>query len=610
MQTENEVDTVSEFVVGDYKLSMWIPADLVGRVIGKKGIVITNLQRETKTSISALSAIGGSLWLAVIISGNDLKRIYTAYNAISEMVEDEVDDVVFEFTINPKKPFFLYGLKQHSIIKNLSADSNVRIFMPAKDPETHAFISQNSQPAAMSLEGSFENVKRCIEKLDKVAVDYKEAQSKKEKVKRLDDSNQNEGKGRVKPTTSSSKRKEVSIPADDSASNEPTDNGDHNDSELMDASMIASVTIDDGDKEYNIDNIRDKKQQEKNGGETEQNKLGERDNENLEGGTKDEASKITSKKLEKTVDIPSQLVGLLLSKKPPNLKVNIINQIQTLTGTIISKTATDYVSPPIVVQLESRDAVDAALDDHKQDETLAEVVQDAIVAVEEKKTRRRRTVSEDESESENDSDADSDADSDDIDDDGSEGFEDTQTLPMEDDNTNAVVVDGDSKIDPVDEAIHAVVAIDPNDYVRFIVYGYYEENIDMAISNLKEIISGIKIKIVMDKLRISSVKLKKMRGGYKGTKYSENYVPPPRVKGPYKSAREGGPRPPRSGPPREKSIIRKGKPIREKEERKKDGSTPTPYEKKISASYAEKGVTSKRVGKPVFHKRGPPDAMV
>lgn len=59
---------------------------VAGRVVGKKGVVITNLQTETKAKqINALSAVGDSLWVAVVIIG-DWKSINAAYKAVSDIV--------------------------------------------------------------------------------------------------------------------------------------------------------------------------------------------------------------------------------------------------------------------------------------------------------------------------------------------------------------------------------------------------------------------------------------------------------------------------------------------------------------------------------------------
>ena len=57
-------------------------------MIGKKGTVITNLQRETKTKvINALPRVGDSLWIAVVMIG-EMKNIFAACKAIAELVED------------------------------------------------------------------------------------------------------------------------------------------------------------------------------------------------------------------------------------------------------------------------------------------------------------------------------------------------------------------------------------------------------------------------------------------------------------------------------------------------------------------------------------------
>jgi hypothetical protein len=96
-----------EYLKGDMRLSMWIPEELgkccnchkllinvnisilssflAGRVVGKMGVVITNLQRETKATIKALPRVGESLWVAVVIIG-EWKNITMAYKAVSDRV--------------------------------------------------------------------------------------------------------------------------------------------------------------------------------------------------------------------------------------------------------------------------------------------------------------------------------------------------------------------------------------------------------------------------------------------------------------------------------------------------------------------------------------------
>jgi hypothetical protein len=69
----------------------------------------------------------------------------------------EVDDVVLEFHVNNRKPFFIYGKSKLNIVRLISAKSNVRVFLPElglKEQTLHEKIPP------MTLEGSFDNVKR------------------------------------------------------------------------------------------------------------------------------------------------------------------------------------------------------------------------------------------------------------------------------------------------------------------------------------------------------------------------------------------------------------------------------------------------------------------
>ena len=62
---------------------------VAGKVIGKKGVVISNIQREARVKlINACPPIGKSLWVAIVILGSDVKCILKAYRAISEIVSD------------------------------------------------------------------------------------------------------------------------------------------------------------------------------------------------------------------------------------------------------------------------------------------------------------------------------------------------------------------------------------------------------------------------------------------------------------------------------------------------------------------------------------------
>ena len=59
----------SEFV-GEIKVSMWIPQELGGKVVGKQGIMISNIKTETGcTLVNAMKPLDSSLWSAIVIIG-------------------------------------------------------------------------------------------------------------------------------------------------------------------------------------------------------------------------------------------------------------------------------------------------------------------------------------------------------------------------------------------------------------------------------------------------------------------------------------------------------------------------------------------------------------
>ncbi len=70
----------------------------------------------------------------------------------------EVDDVVLEFSINARKPCFLFGKNRLQLVKVVSAKTAVRIFLPDFGSKEHEKLS------SMTLEGSFDDVRRCVAK--------------------------------------------------------------------------------------------------------------------------------------------------------------------------------------------------------------------------------------------------------------------------------------------------------------------------------------------------------------------------------------------------------------------------------------------------------------
>ena len=111
---------------GEVQLTMYIPAEMSGKVIGVKGIIISNITRETQCRfIKAMQPVGDSLWCAIVIMGEP-DRCLIAYQAIAKMVFHEVDDVVLTFYFNRKKHSFLTDLSGFHVIKRISAETQVR----------------------------------------------------------------------------------------------------------------------------------------------------------------------------------------------------------------------------------------------------------------------------------------------------------------------------------------------------------------------------------------------------------------------------------------------------------------------------------------------------
>eukprot|EP01034_Spumella_vulgaris_P029732 gene29732-36826_t len=292
------------------------PEDLGGKVIGKRGVVITNLQRETKAKqINALQPVGNSLWIAVVILGG-YKNIIAAYNSISEIVDDEVDGVVLEFMINYKKPFFLYGTKKFGIIKRLSAETNVRIFFPEFNVKEQNF----SEALPVSLEGECVDVQRAVVELEKEAVSYRAAMTLKYGSSRAERDDRYE----ERDTTT---RREAPV---------RTERPDREVTALA-QSLKASARISTREPPRLIDTTKVSAHESlvPTPNSTKAQRIFELVNQKAEPAYEEEVVKPT-RKFEKSIEVPSTLVGLLLSKKP-RTKITTLNVIQSMTHTIISK---------------------------------------------------------------------------------------------------------------------------------------------------------------------------------------------------------------------------------------------------------------------------------
>jgi hypothetical protein len=75
---------------------------------------------------------------------------------------------VFEFTINYRKPFFLFGGKKFGIIRTISAETSVRIFFPEFNPKVQPF----KEALPVTLEGNSANVRKAVGLFEREALFY------------------------------------------------------------------------------------------------------------------------------------------------------------------------------------------------------------------------------------------------------------------------------------------------------------------------------------------------------------------------------------------------------------------------------------------------------
>eukprot|EP00603_Paraphysomonas_imperforata_P011618 CAMPEP_0114459762 /NCGR_PEP_ID=MMETSP0104-20121206/5380_1 /TAXON_ID=37642 ORGANISM="Paraphysomonas imperforata, Strain PA2" /NCGR_SAMPLE_ID=MMETSP0104 /ASSEMBLY_ACC=CAM_ASM_000202 /LENGTH=467 /DNA_ID=CAMNT_0001632419 /DNA_START=99 /DNA_END=1502 /DNA_ORIENTATION=+ len=136
----NALDKGVGGVSGQFKLSIWVPTEAVGKVIGKKGAVIQHIQRESGAMCAIVSEVApegkagaDALWSPIVITGSPSKTL-AAHDMIRDVVE-EIDDAVVELSVPQHKlpsSHILHGGLLHSgrhpsaALKLLSAETGVR----------------------------------------------------------------------------------------------------------------------------------------------------------------------------------------------------------------------------------------------------------------------------------------------------------------------------------------------------------------------------------------------------------------------------------------------------------------------------------------------------
>lgn len=153
-------------------LTCYIPTSSVGAVIGRRGSTILQIQRHAQQ-------VGGNGPVRVSIVGHDENDVPYTYSELDwssphwtpvviratpcaalaagqrllEIV-GELDEVVLDFPLSRNKHASLIG-KRGLVLANLSADTSVRIMVPAKEVR-HDIVQ---------LEGELGNVRKCLDKI-------------------------------------------------------------------------------------------------------------------------------------------------------------------------------------------------------------------------------------------------------------------------------------------------------------------------------------------------------------------------------------------------------------------------------------------------------------
>lgn len=153
-------------------LTCYIPTTSVGAVIGRRGSTIIQIQRHAQqvggTGPVRVSIVGhddddvpytyseldwsSPHWTPVVIRAGPCAALAAAQRLLETV--GELDDVILDFPLSRTKHASLIG-KRGLVLANLSADTSVRIMVPAKEVR-HDVVQ---------LEGELGNVRKCLNKI-------------------------------------------------------------------------------------------------------------------------------------------------------------------------------------------------------------------------------------------------------------------------------------------------------------------------------------------------------------------------------------------------------------------------------------------------------------
>mmetsp|Transcript_31507 Transcript_31507/g.30072 ORF Transcript_31507/g.30072 Transcript_31507/m.30072 type:complete len:583 (-) Transcript_31507:374-2122(-) len=458
--------------VGDFKLTMWIPSELGGKVIGKKGVVIANLTIETKCDvIRALQPVGSSLWAAVVIMG-EASRCFAAYKAIAALVFNEIDDVVLEFPfIRDRYQYkFLSGSPGMSIVKRVSAETDVRVLIPEGGNNTGRDPSR-----VFSLEGACENVYRALDLFKNAHKEHEfNRVGRQQNTEEYQQPSQESKEWGKKPTP---------------ITGVPSSSGPPPTSDIRQAKPTVDKRAPQPTPTPKEKKIIQKEINIENTDESSDNKS-------------KKPVETPPPKITREINIPAYLVGLLLANRPVARmgmnsmnQQNVLNRIQRATGTVVSRTSKEpYRRGPKKGRFSGvPDGAVEGVEGDSKELSVAVGVNDEVPS----DSRRRRSMSEDDSDDEEFEDA--------LEEEEGEGEDERKEAIIDDKE------DGDEENVPADIEKKGVSEVkDEQDLtpVGFIVAGYYDENIDAAVNSIEQIIQGDRIKDVLFALKEITATLK------------------------------------------------------------------------------------------------------
>jgi len=138
-------------------LSLWVPFEQVGLIIGKKGAMVNHIQRDSRTQITVPPQSKPSAWAPITVKGSGLGA-FAAYQMLKALVE-ELDECVMDFPFPRSRLSAIIGTGGGTI-RRLSADHAVRILVPNREAAGRGHVE---------LEGEVDDVFRCLREIMVVA---------------------------------------------------------------------------------------------------------------------------------------------------------------------------------------------------------------------------------------------------------------------------------------------------------------------------------------------------------------------------------------------------------------------------------------------------------